>query len=51
MGEVGAAWASHIPIYGLLSKGEVAGLCRRMILWFKGYRELLEAIDGKTDNE
>lgn len=44
--EVGAAWASGIPIVGLWAKGESAGLMRHMIsYWFKDYRQALDKID------
>ena len=43
--EVGAAWASDVPIIGLWAKGEPAGLMRRMIWWTKDFRELLVIID------
>ena len=43
--EVGAAWASKVPVYGLYAKGEPAGLMRRMIKWFHCYRDLLEAVE------
>jgi len=39
--EVGAAWASGVPVVGLWAKGEQAGLMRRMVTWFKGYADLL----------
>ena len=40
--EVGAAWASRVPIVGLWAKGEQAGLMRRMVAcWFGDFRELL----------
>lgn len=43
--EVGAAWASGVIIYGLWSKGEPAGLMRRMMdKWFADFRQLLEAV-------
>lgn len=42
--EVGAAWGSCVPVYGLWSKGEQAGLMRRMVTWFKGYADLLDAV-------
>jgi len=44
--EVGAAWASGIPVIGLYAKGEQAGLMRRMVTWVKDYREIIEAIGG-----
>lgn len=47
--EVGAAYGSGVPIFGLWSKGEQAGLMRRMVAWFKDYRELLNAVDIKED--
>ncbi len=43
--EVGAAWASGVPIWGLHSKGEQAGLMRRMVNWYFGYEELVEAVE------
>jgi len=50
--EVGAAWASNVPIFGLLSKGEQSGLMRRMIShWFNNYIELLKAINLFDDKE
>lgn len=42
--EVGAAWASGVPIYGLWAKGEQAGLMRRMVTWFDNYHSLLGRI-------
>ena len=45
--EIGAAWASNIPIYGLWAKGEQIGLMRRMILaenWFYNYKDLLSSL-------
>jgi len=41
--EVGAAWASGVPIIGLWAKGEPAGLMRRMVVWYDDYRTLLDA--------
>lgn len=44
--EVGAAWASNVPIFGLFAKGESIGLMRRMVLvWFDTVWQLLEVID------
>lgn len=43
--EVGAAWASKVPIIGLWAKGEPAGLMRRMVYWYHDYRALLDAVD------
>lgn len=43
--EVGAAWASKIPIFGLHAKGEQGGLMRRMIsYWCSDYTKLIEYI-------
>jgi hypothetical protein len=39
--EVGAAWASNVPVWGLWAKGERAGLMRRMIHWFRSVDNLL----------
>jgi hypothetical protein len=44
--EVGAAWASGIPIFGLHAKGEQAGLMRRMVNWFMDYTSLLNMVDA-----
>jgi len=45
--EVGAAWASRVPVYGLWAKGEPAGLMRKMVMsWFLSFRSLLDAIDA-----
>ena len=43
--EVGAAWQSGRPIYGLWAKGEPAGLMRKMVNWFKDYKEIIDFID------
>lgn len=44
--ELGAAWASGIPIYGLYAKGEDLGLMRKMVSnWYSRYTDLLTAID------
>lgn len=41
-GEIGAAWYSGTPIFGLWAKGENAGLMRRMMShWFNNFRDLL----------
>jgi hypothetical protein len=42
--EVGAAWGAGLPVLGLYSKGESAGLMRHMVVWFYDYRELLDFI-------
>jgi len=48
--EVGAAWASGVPILGLYAKGEDFGLMRRMVhQWFEHYTELLTAIKSMTE--
>lgn len=44
--EVGAAYASDVPVYGLWAKGEPAGLMRRMVTWFNSYEALLQAVDA-----
>lgn len=44
--EMGAAWASGVPIIGLFSKGEDLGLMRKMASgWVYGYKELLYIVD------
>ena len=43
-GEVGAAWASGVPVIGLWAKGEQAGLMRKMVEWTNSYQELLEVV-------
>lgn len=48
--ECGMAWASGVPILGLLAKGEGFGLMRRMMdRWFDDYRELLKEVDRRFD--
>jgi hypothetical protein len=42
--EVGAAWASNVPIIGLLAKGEKIGLMRKMVIWVDDFRDLLKLI-------
>lgn len=43
--EVGAAYASGVPILGLQAKGEQVGLMRRMVKhWCKDFEELLELV-------
>ena len=43
--ELGAAWASKIPILALYAKGEDLGLIRKMVLkWCKNYAELLRGV-------
>jgi hypothetical protein len=44
--EVGAAWASGVTVFGLMSKGEQIGLMRRMVTWFKSVDELIAAIEN-----
>ena len=44
--EIGAAWGSGVPIYGLWAKGEPAGLMRKMVEWFSDYRELLRIVEN-----
>ncbi len=43
--EVGAAWASGVPIIGLWAKGEQCGLMRRCMNWHTNYRELLSEVE------
>lgn len=44
--EVGAAWASGIPIIGLYAKGEDLGLMRKMMLrWYDRYTDVLVAVE------
>lgn len=50
--EVGAAWASGVPVLGLWAKGEASGLMRRMMTsWHKDYRDLLEAVRQWDPND
>jgi len=50
--EVGAAWASGVPVLGLLAKGERAGLMRRMVSrWFNDHRELLRFLEEAQDED
>lgn len=48
--EIGAAWASKVPIHGLFAKGEQAGLMRRMVIWHTDYRELLSIVESYQRN-
>lgn len=43
--EVGAAWASGVPVLGLWAKGEPSGLMRKMVSWFDDFSDLLLHID------
>lgn len=44
--ELGAAWASKIPIIGLWAKGEDLGLMRKMVSsWHMRYIEILETVE------
>lgn len=43
--EVGIAYGSGIPVYGLWAKGEQIGIMRKMVEWFARYPDLLDAID------
>lgn len=53
--EVGAAWASGVPIFGLWAKGEPAGLMRKMMAcWYygeKAYVQLLDWISWCSEKE
>ena len=43
--EVGAAWASGVPIFGLYAKSEQSGLMRKMVCpWFSNYRDLIDHV-------
>lgn len=43
--EVGAAWASGVPVFGLYAKGEQSGLMRKMVCpWFSDYKDLINHI-------
>jgi hypothetical protein len=43
--ELGAAWASNVPIIGLFAKGEDIGLMRKMMsVWCYRYTEVLEEV-------
>lgn len=50
--EVGAAYAVGVPVWGLWAKNEQAGLMRRMVVWFKNYKDILHAVDlaSSSDN-
>lgn len=44
--EVGAAWASKVPVIGLWAKGEPSGLMRKMVSeWIFNYHALLDVVD------
>lgn len=44
--ELGAAWASGVPILGLAAKGEGLGLMSKMVKgWYGRYTELLAAVE------
>jgi hypothetical protein len=43
--EIGAAWASGVPVLGLWAKGEQAGLMRRMVEWHHNFRSLLDTVN------
>lgn len=44
--EVGAAWGAGVPVIGLWSKGEPAGLMRKMMgTWASRYQHILEYVD------
>jgi hypothetical protein len=45
--EIGAAYGSKIPIFGLLAKAEQVGLMRHMIKdWYRSISELMAAVDA-----
>lgn len=44
--EVGAAWATGVPIIGLRAKGEQAGLMRHMLTkWYTEYSEIFKYLE------
>lgn len=44
--EVGAAWASGVPVIGLYAKGEDLGLMRKMMLrWYDRYTDVIDAVE------
>ncbi len=49
--EVGAAWASMVPVWGLWAKGEQAGLMRKMVRWFDRWPKLVEAVILKMEEK
>jgi hypothetical protein len=49
--EVGAAWASDVPIIALQAKGEQIGLMRRMAVWTTRVDGLLDAVDLLEEHE
>jgi hypothetical protein len=48
--EVGAAWASRVPVLGLHAKGEPGGLMRHMVKWFRNFRELMREVEAIDSN-
>ena len=44
--EVGAAWASKVPVYGITGKGEPSGLTRRMIQWCDDIDHLISSVEA-----
>lgn len=50
--EIGAAYGSGVPIFGLLAKNEEVGIMRHMIKsWFSSVSELMDAVaDFKKEN-
>ena len=40
--EVGAAWASNVPVIGLWAKGEPSGLMRKMVSWVPNFGRLID---------
>jgi hypothetical protein len=48
--EIGAAWASGVPIIGLYAKGEDIGLMRKMMLrWYYRYTDVIIAVEEIKD--
>lgn len=49
--EMGAAWASDVPIIGLFAKGEDLGLMRKMVTkWYSRYMDLLNDLNLYVPN-
>ncbi len=50
--EVGAAWASGVPIFGLYAKGEQSGLMRKMMMgWGQRYQDILDWVDQMAESK
>lgn len=49
--EVGAAYASGLPVYGLWAKGEQSGLMRKMVRWYDRCPLLIAAISNLASRQ